>query len=874
MRKSHRFTVALLASASMFALPARAQDVAQAGDEASAPEIIVTGLRASVASAQAIKRNADTIVDSIVAEDVGKFPDQNVVESLARVPGVQIVRSEGEGSSVTIRGLSNVKTVLNGRELFGGNSEGNYSARNFSLGDLPSEVLAGVDVYKTSNADQIEGGLGGYIDVRTRRPFDFSGFTASLSAKGTYFDRVRGYDGKVEPTISGLVSDRWETGLGEFGALLNVSYGKTALTQDRQAVSEVAVRPDFAGSGQTVTTPSVSFLNGTQNGSHERFAMVGSLQWKPSDSLTLYADGYYVKYTRKIDFADLRISMGEETSDYTLFPGSSDLASGTFVNSTINSATAFGDEFRTTQQYALGGEWADGSGLSIKFDASHTSSDNKATLQEWDLSTSAPGMDFAVDGRGRQSVSISGVDLGNAASYTPVYDLSILLGGKQHANTGRVDIAYDVGGLVKSLQAGVRYNEYVAQNQGYVNFLCINGCGGGGLSGADLPSDFLASYPSIAGSFVGWNTSAMRQQDELRAYFGLPVDEAYNNDQYLRSVEKTTTLYGKLSYDIPLGGLSFDGNVGVRYIHTSLRNRSFGTSPDTPGVYDVAQVDSSSRNDVLPSFNGRLKFSDKTWLRLAANKSLERIPFSDLNGAIIITNAAQLEARRGNPDLQPFTSWNFDASLEHYFSRTGLVYLAGFYKRVSGYLQTITLDGQTIPGVAGAYQITTKVNGDKGTLKGFEVGAQTFFEFLPEPFDGLGIQANYTFVDSAVPSPVDGGGKVGIEGLARHSYNLIGLYEKGPISARVAYSWRGKLVSASAPADGAGATSLYPNIGEPVGVLDFSLTYNVSDRFAVTIDGANLLGYKDRGYRFERQTLPTGELLSDRRFGIQARYKL
>lgn len=840
-------------------------------------EIVVTGLRASIASARSIKQHADTIVDSIVAEDIGKFPDQNVVESLARVPGVQITRVEGEGTGVTIRGLSDVKTVLNGRELFGGNSGGNYSSRNFSLGDLPSEVLAGVDVYKTSSADQIEGGLGGYIDVRTRRPFDFGGFTASVSAKATDYDRVRGFSDKIEPSVSGLISDRWETSIGEIGALLNLSYGKTALTQDRSGVGDrvdFVVRPNFAGSGQTVTMPSTIFLNATQNGKHERFAAVGSLQWKPSNSLMLYFDGYYVKYIRRLQFADLRIGLGTETDAYTLFPDSADLSSGTFLNNGVNSASVYGDELRTTQQYAIGGEWHNNSGLNVKVDLSRTSTNNIATLEEWDFGTKIPSLNYAMNMAGVMNVSAAGVDLTNPANYKPVYDLSILLGGKQHANTARVDATYEVGGLLKSVQIGARYNEYVAQNQGFVNFFCINGCGSGSTLASSLPSNFLATYPSQIGDFVGWNIATTRATTEIRNYFGLPVDEPDANDIYLRDTEKTATLYGKVNFDFPLGGgMSFDGNVGARYIRTSLEGQSYGTSASTPNVYDVLETTRSSRNDVLPSFNGRLKFNRSTWLRLGVGKSLERIPFSDLNGAIIITNAAQLQARRGNPNLQPYTSWNFDASLEHYFSRTGLVYIDGFYKRVNGYLQSVTLSGQSIPGLSGSWQIATQVNGGTGTIKGTEVGGQTFFDFLPEPFNGLGVEANYTLVDSAVPSPIPGAGNVDIQGLARHSYNLIGLFEKGPISARVAYSWRGKIVTVTAPANGAGGTSLYPNIGKPIGVLDFSLTYNVSSHLAVTIDGANVLGYTDGGYAFERPTLPTGQLLTDRRFGIQARYK-
>jgi TonB-dependent receptor len=730
-----------------------------------------------------------------------------------------------------------------------------------------------VDVYKSSNADQLEGGLGGYVNVRTRRPFDFDGLTIAASAKETYYDRMPGFDDKLKPTLSGLISNRWETGMGEIGALLNVSYGETAFTQDRAAIDQVTVPPvaNFGGSGQTVTSPAVAFLNATQTGTHERRTIVGSLQWKPSDSLNLYADAYYVDYTRIEYFADYRLGfLGTPTATFTLFPDSSDLSSGSFTNSTVNSATAYGDEFRTTQQYAIGGDWNNGDALTIKADLSRTTSDNDATLEEYDMSTTIPGVDFSIDRRGNQSVAVSGIDIANPASYKPVYLLSILLGGVQHANTGKLEANYEVGGFLKSIDVGLRYSEYVAKNEGYVNFYCINDtfagsapCGGGAQTSADIPANFIKIYPSIAGSFVGWNSEEMRQFTDMRAFFGLPTSESLQNSQYLRNREETTAFYAKLNYSVNLGSKSFDGNIGGRFIHTALNSDAYGT--DAVGA-SVLQHKASSRNDVLPTFNGRLKFSDTISLRVAAGKSLERIPFGDLSAATIITNQAQHEARSGNPELEPFTSENFDVSLESYFSETGLAYLAGFRKKVEGYLQTVTveesLNGET-------YRVTKHINGGKGTIEGFELGVQTFFDFLPGAFNGFGLQANYTFVDSSVPSPVEGAEPVDLEGLARHSYNLIGLYEKGPLSARLAYSWRDKLVTSSAPFGGDGQ----PNFAESLGVLDFSVGFDINKNFAISVDGANILGAKDRGYRFSRQSLPTGNLYIDRRFGIQARYK-
>jgi TonB-dependent receptor len=145
--------------------------------------IVVSGKRASLAKTLDIKREKIEIVDSIVAEDIGKLPDFSVTDALSRVTGVQILRDRGEGGGVAIRGLTQMETLLNGREVF---SAGN--GRTLDFADIPSEMVAGIDVYKTAPADQLEGGVGGTIDLRTNRPFDFKGGKLGGSVRYIYGD--------------------------------------------------------------------------------------------------------------------------------------------------------------------------------------------------------------------------------------------------------------------------------------------------------------------------------------------------------------------------------------------------------------------------------------------------------------------------------------------------------------------------------------------------------------------------------------------------------------------------------------------------------------------------------------------------------------
>ena len=189
---------------------------AAAGSVADVP-IVVTGLRRSLQSARNIKRNSDQIVDAVVAEDIGKLPDITVSDTAARIPGVQVERAGGEANRVLLRGLDNTyyTTTYNGREIF------TAETRSVALQDFPAGAIAAVEAFKTSTANLVEPGIAGLLNVRSRRPFDFSGSEISGSVWALHPNQSR------DTSINGnlLLSDRWETGSGaEFGALINFSY--------------------------------------------------------------------------------------------------------------------------------------------------------------------------------------------------------------------------------------------------------------------------------------------------------------------------------------------------------------------------------------------------------------------------------------------------------------------------------------------------------------------------------------------------------------------------------------------------------------------------------------------------------------------------
>ncbi len=235
---------------------------AQADDAVSPDDIVVTGIRQSLANAQNIKRNSDTVVDAITAQDIGALPDRSVTEALQRVPGVSINRFAGnndpdhfsvEGSGVNVRGLNFVRSEFNGRDTFSAGIGG--QAINFA--DVPSELLGSVEVYKNATADLIEGGLAGTVNLNTRKPFDNKGFHIGGGVEANYGDFAK----KWSPTGSILVTNTWNTGLGTFGILANASYSRLKSRADGIQVTNFQTRDGIQAATGTGTNTTVTCRN-------------------------------------------------------------------------------------------------------------------------------------------------------------------------------------------------------------------------------------------------------------------------------------------------------------------------------------------------------------------------------------------------------------------------------------------------------------------------------------------------------------------------------------------------------------------------------------------------------------------------------------
>jgi TonB-dependent receptor len=256
---------------------------ATAPDDSVVTEVVVTGVRAALKSAQQLKRDADTVVDSITASDIGAFPDKSVAEALQRVAGITVNRFaatsdtahfSAEPSGVIVRGLPQVRSEFNGRDSFTANS-----SRGLGWGDVSPELMSGVDAYKNQTAELIEGGIAGTINLRTRTPFDSKGRLFALSVDASYGD----IGDRVTPSVSGIWSDRWDTKIGEVGLMANYAYSQVVTNSEGIQYGRTAIFDEgvYAGKGLKYIPSSVAYRDNMYDRTRNGAAFAA--QWQDND---------------------------------------------------------------------------------------------------------------------------------------------------------------------------------------------------------------------------------------------------------------------------------------------------------------------------------------------------------------------------------------------------------------------------------------------------------------------------------------------------------------------------------------------------------------------------------------------------------------
>jgi len=866
MVKGHKGFFAI--GVSMIALTATSPVHSQvaAATAATAPqvdagdEVVVTGIRASIQAALDQKRKSDMVSEVITAQDIGKFPDKNVADSLGRLTGVNVVTGSanaggfGENQNVSIRGTDpqlNL-TLLDGHSVATGDwfvLDQTSGGRSFDFSLLPSEIVGSLEVYKSSQADLQEGGIGGTINLHSRKPLDLPSGTVSLTAQGAYNDEAD----KWTPQASGLVS--WKNAEGTFGILAAGFYQKRDFRRDGQEFLGYTPYANFAGSGQTVSAPN---LIGAAYFTQQRVRKGGlvSAQFK-GDRFELNVNGIYTRLNANNinvnSMAWISRVIGSNSTpgpNNALQPGYK-VTDGYLTSATFNPTTTSGAPIQGRVQddifrQAFSSTWV------ANADATFHASDNLTLTGEvgytkgmgetkdtfawetyWDT-----GVAYSIEGK-TADVTFPGLptDPSSAAYLNNYYSWS--WGGKiKSPDTelyGRADAEWTApdNGFLKSIKVGGRLTHHKRS----LDYEAYSWAGNGLYSGTKtvgLGTVFNGTLvPSNFGSGVV-DFPPYSVADEAKTLQELSTNGGRNFAFYPQASysvkEDTQAVYAmaKLGNDS-----DWRGNVGVRAVHT--KQNSLQYSPTAPNQNAVTAFCATcgtveTKNDywdILPSANLTFNVQPDLLLRGAVAKVMNRPGYAQLAGAVTLSDLALTGNAGGNPTLKPTRAWEYNLGAEWYYGKQALLSVNVFYLDIQSYVTTDSFSRffitQQHPQGAN-FLLTGPVNGPGGHNKGFEVSWQQPLWY------GFGILANYTYADAKAK----GGGV--IDGNSKNTYNLTGYFENDLLSARFAYSFRSKFRS--------GIDRATPMWQDSFGQLDGSLLVHVTRNLSLTADAQNLLNHK------------------------------
>lgn len=738
---------------SMGMQPAMAQD--SAADEAPA-EIVVTGIRASLNAARDIKRNAQGVVDAISAEDIGKFPDTNLAESLQRITGVSIDRSNGEGSTVTVRGFGpefNL-VLLNGRQMPTsslGDGASAPASRSFDFANLASEGVAGVEVYKSGRATLPTGGIGSTINIKTPRPLDRPGLRGSFAVKGVY-DSSRNEGNPVTPEISGIISDTFADGL--FGIAVTGSWQKRKASVNQ---ANVGWRDGYLGSennwGSLPEAGDPRFANidnrpgpndvyqVQQNASYdlndiERERLNGQivLQVRPADNLTATFDYTYSRNTVQVRNSNVGVwfNFNDVSSAWTDGP----VAGPKFYSEQFQanegkdlSYSGALTENRSTNK-SLGGNiaWDGPGGLRLELDAHHSTAESGAN-NPYGTSTS---VGTAVFGVRSQTVNytkdlpvisvemhpgINALDAGNIQATGNAFRNAYF---KDRINEGQLRGRYDFdSSILDSLDFGVTYIENkVRSAYGFIQ----NDTWGGSTTKDQLPDDLftLQSLPDKFKGLSGADDPAMLQQfytfnfekmvgflDDLNGICGGDGNclSTFTVDRRIRERTVAPYVQANLAFDVANRPAHF--RAGVRYEKTKVRSSALvpiptGTQWVSANEFNLTYGTGSDfttfRGDYenwLPAFDIDFEPIENVKLRAAYSHTITRPDYASMQGGRTVDQLFRIgggTGSQGNPGLLPYKSKNIDLSAEWYYAPSSYVSVGFFDKRVRNFIASTRID--------------------------------------------------------------------------------------------------------------------------------------------------------------------------------------
>lgn len=894
---------------------------ALAQDPEALDQVVVTGYRGSLSKALDDKREQNVAIDAIYAEDISKFPDLNLADSLQRLPGVSIARDAGEGRQITVRGLGPqfTRVRINGIEALstaGGTDSagGTNRSRSFDFNVFASELFNSLSVRKTSAAEVEEGSLGATVDLRSARPFDFDDTTIVLSGQFGMND----LSDENDPRGSALFSMISES--GKFGALLSLAYSERSLLEEGsstvrwQTGNFQALGANYAGSGSTATLAQLNAAFKPRIPRYdkyvhdqERTGVTGSLQFRPSESTIFSLDGLYSKldaerteiFLESPVFSTAGASgIGDVEVQAAEIDGTNTLVFGVFDDVDIRSEARLDKLSTEFTQLTFDVDHRFNDRWSLHGLAGYAESKHENPVQTTLLFDRLNVDGYVYDFRANSRLPL--ITYGNAPVEDPTAwtltqirlrpqtadnDLTTVLADVSFAPSENVRVS---GGLQwKEYEFGTterrRSNGSTANIEGSIpalaagtpiaNYSELTSLSGG----LDIPAGSTTTWlipdlATAAGLFGLYNT----------ANYPMGIEPALGNNNAIKEEDSGAFL----QLDFRAGFVR--GNIGVRYVETEQTASGYTFTSGSPLQTTVKR----EYDNTLPAANLALDVGEDVVLRFGAARAMTRPGLGNLQpGAAVSVSGNNRTVTAGNPELDPFEANTYDFGVEWYFAPESLFSVAYFYKDVKTFVQTIRESrpftgnplglpdsvaiaacGTTVGCSPSAdWQFSLPANTPGGSLKGYEISFQAPFTALPAPWNSFGTILNYTDVESTIKY-LNADGSLAMEqeltGLSPSAYNATLYFERNKFQARVSVAYRDEYLTTVPGRNGNNVEGTAETT-----TVDFSASYEPTDKLAITFEGINLTD------EFSDQWVDgTGDRLSvyhhtGRQYFLGARYK-
>jgi len=840
----------------------------------SIEKIQIRGIRGSLVKSIETKRYSDSIMDSITSEDIGKFPDKNVAESLQRITGVSLTRAQGEGERVGVRGTapSQNRTYINGQSIASTDwwisSQPN---RGFNYTLLPAEIVSSLEVYKSPEADHEEGSLGGSINIKTHSPLE----TKDNMFIGTVQLQYSDVSSKTDPQLSLFYNQINDA--KNFGVLVSLTRHERSLRRDgleSWGWAERNFNQDEQGNLTPTNNPKADLTNiwspgggGSAIFQQERelsSAMV-TLQYQPSTDWNIEMNTLYSALNADNSNQNF---LWQPSSVYDRNGHISDykIIDDTLVQASYSEVPGINDEnipFNTSMEAI----WRKSE---IKTSLAHLTIEHNVdywqTKYQIGMTKASGGTNQDYTSQWSANTEFS-VDFQNRKNIASTYQVSPLHAidwritearkDSQDSNDSeffaQADFEYQLDHrFIQSLKFGGKYKKH---QRDFIRYRSKNG-GYTGIAGeldwtlADFSAEFPSSYLEGIGNEDTLKEYAYADINRLnQAYQLLPFEQGEEKPSTFDIKETTLAAYAKMNFS----GNFYRGNLGLRLVHTQQDAAAFQKIAETESIYREYIWSTTDKNysDLLPSINIVMDLTPEILFRIAASKVMSRPEYHHLMPSTNY-NYTQARGAGGNPNLDPFRATNFDLGLEWYFDEAALFSVAAFHKDIQSFIdikryQEVHENRTMI--------IDRPVNGNGGSIYGVELNLQQ------EIFYGLGIIANYTYVEGDRKNAITGE-ETAIPGNSKHSSNLTSYYENDWLSTRLSYNFRTEF-----------ATGVGEEITDDYGQWDVNVSFILTESFSLVFEGINLTD--EVIYTYDRnQYAPIGIYKNGRRYYAGIRVSL